>query len=177
MGWTQPYHTYTKESLIEHIKNHSLEKDRILDTHVSGKQFWVLYNHKDGNNYLFIYLLQKGYKENPQWMYKDMDTTCGVYYWDCPKRMVDKAVFSTEHCKDWLKTWQELHSKEHKNKINQWKKLQPNDKFYIGCENPREYIFVREYSKQSIVGRDMKTNNLYRFKKNQVLINIPEQVS
>ena len=174
MGWLFGWNS--KEEIVKHLL-YNFRNCGVIDHSVSGKEMWILYTGNDNNKRLMVCVIEK---QDGRFGYKDNDVSAGPYYYNCPKRMVLQATYDCENSKEWLQEWEKIHSKEAKQEKEVWKKLKQGDKFLrmVG-ESSEECIFVREYSKQSIV-YTIKEGKVFRCKKNVVKlmsVEIEENIS
>jgi len=86
MGWTFSTHPKTaKEAKSELLAELG---DKALDSGGSGNEFYVLLKGENGKSFIVLFLLQS---VNNSVGYKDMDETAYPFYYNCPKRILDKA--------------------------------------------------------------------------------------
>lgn len=121
MGWwSRPDYKPSdwKAELMEEFKKNSFVS--ILDhkTTCFGKRWWILFETKDGGRFIALYLFERF---RSGWGYKDMDESCGPYFYDCPMSLLKRTTAPTnEWSANWRSEVQRYHI-ERKTKRNQEK--------------------------------------------------------
>lgn len=105
MGWTYSQNWTSKEAIISHCIDWG-DKFTTLEHSVKGGRLWVLLQYNEGDKkgdvFVALYLLQK---DGSEWGYKDMDDTCGPYYYDCPISFINRTVDSGRALKSNTTAW------------------------------------------------------------------------
>ena len=112
MGWTSYHATHYKNGRIDR----KAEIDAMWNDDSSGK-FIVLKSSMKGSTYYgaikqkntekvfaVVFLTSTDMKDYFNFSYKDMDETCGPYYFDCPKGILDLLTpTDSEYANAWRK--------------------------------------------------------------------------
>lgn len=112
MGWTSYHATHYKNGRIDR----KAEIDAMWNDDSSGK-FAVLKSSMKGSTYYgaikqkntekvfaVVFLTSTDMKDYFNFSYKDMDETCGPYYYDCPKGILDLLTpTDSEYANAWRK--------------------------------------------------------------------------
>jgi len=85
----------TKTDIIEEIK--ADYRDRVLDSHVKGNEFWAAIRCQD-TVIIALFLLVA---DSSGWGYKPMDETAGPYYYGCPVGWFAKYPTTNETALAW----------------------------------------------------------------------------
>lgn len=122
MGWTSCSYWASKADAVKEVTSasHWGENFNTLKTSTKGKCFWVLAEYKQGEKqgmkFIALFVIEKSEGE---WMYKDMDESCGPCYYNCPLLFIAIAKESNDEPGGYAKTWREKVIKFHKDaKIN-----------------------------------------------------------
>jgi len=105
MGWTFPYTTPTRESLVQHLRRPERfgEKFELVRTCASGSHHWYLIRERaTGLHWIGLDLLQGS--RGAGWGYKDLDETVGPCAVDCPLAYLDAPHAERE---GWAAQWRE----------------------------------------------------------------------
>jgi hypothetical protein len=96
MGWLFPYHTYSRRTLInERIEGweHNGNKAVVLKHCMKGNNLWKLieltYSTGDKIRFIALDMLRKS---DGVWGYKDLDESCGPYYYNCPLGYIEQCT-------------------------------------------------------------------------------------
>jgi hypothetical protein len=107
MGWTYGSDWTSKQEIVDHCIDWG-DKFTKLDHAVRGNHLWVLIQYGEGDRkgdvFVALYLLQKDGRE---WGYKDMDDTCGPYYYDCPLSYIKRTIESGRTPRQTTLEWHE----------------------------------------------------------------------
>lgn len=107
MGWTFPYHTYNRKTLIqERITTFKSEKFvvEVVRHCVRGNNLWKLMQvtRQDGSVERFIALDLMSKAGGETWGYKDLEDSCGPCYYNCPLSYVEACTAtSSEYATKW----------------------------------------------------------------------------
>lgn len=110
MGWLFPYHTTTKEILVQDLINPKRLSDASpweLQAHsLRGNNLWLLYRHKTKPMHLIGLDLIAYDKTSGTYGHKDMDESVHPYYYDCPKSWL-KIVAGEEAPSEGSQKWRD----------------------------------------------------------------------
>ena len=108
MGWTFPFHTHTKESIVEDIleRGNSSREDNpykwsVVKHALRGNHLWTVERREkkddpnDVHQFIVLYLLQF-HREDKVYGYKDIEASMGPYDCDCPVKFLDLV---SDNCK------------------------------------------------------------------------------
>ncbi len=104
MGWTFPYDTPTRKSIVEDIMgsyNRPTEGWHILDQRSTcyGRHLWLAIQNPGGSKLVCLFLLQKS---DGLWGYKAVDESMGPCYYDCPQSVIDAAgPTESKYAQEW----------------------------------------------------------------------------
>ena len=94
MGWTFVY-GFDKQDMVKELLTET-ETAKVIDHSLRGSRLWVALSvgkEGDRNPVIALFLLAKdGYSYG----YKDMDETCGPFYYDCPLKLLKAAPDSSK---------------------------------------------------------------------------------
>lgn len=169
MGWTFSYNWQQKKDIVEHCLDFG-ENYKVLKHSVKGNHLWVLAQHikdnKPGVMFIALFLLSKSQGE---WGYKDLDDTCGPYYYDCPISYVKAVKESGRELSKTSSEWMEKVEQHHTivaEKRKKSKALKPGDKVnFQGVI----YQLIKKYGgRYGWEVRSMQDHGIYRMKAKQV---------
>lgn len=130
MGWTFEYHPSEKKNFVEgRLKGWSGENVKVEFLHhtVVGNHLWKVAVHTDLHTgvvekFIALDLLQK-YKGC--WGYKDLEASCGLYYYDCPLKFLKMVPVENQV---WMDSVLAYHAKK---KSVQTKKIEAGKTYKI----------------------------------------------
>jgi hypothetical protein len=129
-----------------------------------GKWFKCIRTIKETNqsNLILIVVLMKRYGD--EIMYKEMDTGCHPFYYDCPKGWINEFVPETENEINWkakaIEYWE--NKGKHSGALELGKVYKVSGKWMR---------VMRKYTKVQWVGTDLATGQIYRFSKKNIDFN------
>ena len=110
MGWLFPYHTTTKEILVQDLIRPSRLTESApwtLQAHsLRDSRLWLLYRHKTKPMHLIGLDLIAYDKTSGTYGHKDMDESVHPYYYDCPKSWL-KIVAGEEAPSEGSQKWRD----------------------------------------------------------------------
>lgn len=127
MGWTSSYNWQSKKDVIEEVTSsvHWGKKFNILNQSLRGNNLWVLVEYAEGdrkgNQFISLFLLSK-FDEG--YAYKDLDESCGPYYYNCPLSFIKSAEIAGGYLSETAKDWREKVKSFHKQQSEKRQKAQ-----------------------------------------------------
>lgn len=135
MGWSSMHATNYKngkidrKAEIDNLLNYNNEKikDTVLKSSMVGKVYYAAVERLNKDTgirevWAAIFLTATNQKDYFNFSYKDMDETCGPYYYDCPKGILDLLTETENECA--LK-WRKACRENAKRKKASWLKNLP----------------------------------------------------
>jgi hypothetical protein len=97
MGWTYPYETPTRESLIAYLRRPERfgDKFELVTACAKGNHHWYLLRVKATRLHVIGLDLMQGTRGEPSWGYKDMDESVAPFYYDVPITYLDAPADET----------------------------------------------------------------------------------
>ena len=120
MGWTYPYETSTRESLIAYLRRPERfgGKLELVRSCVKGNHHWYLLRIKATRLHVIGLDLMQGTRGEASWGYKDMDESVAPFYYDVPISYLDAPADETVgSAAEWRACVRRYHV-EQKQKIN-----------------------------------------------------------
>jgi hypothetical protein len=97
MGWTYPYTTPTRDSLIAYLRRPERFGDKLelIAATAKGSHHWYLLRIKATGLHVIGLDLMQGTRGEASWGYKDMDESVAPYYYDVPITYLDAPADET----------------------------------------------------------------------------------
>lgn len=158
MGYLVPY-GYSKADVVKEVTSGS-------DAYsVYGSEVYALHTDaKTGKKFIAVILVKK---IDGHYGYKYMTETDGPYYYNCPKNILDKSEMTDERSTKWRNLCLEAKGKKLVSK-NLLENLIIGKEKMFSC-NGRNAKFISTFSKGYIVGKDVESGMVYRYKKGSIL--------
>ena len=95
MGWTSIYSNLNNKEFVKHY----LTDPRVIDTAIVGNEVYQLAMTGDKQNlYIRVTILSR---KDGQVFYKDMDESCGPFYYKCPARILNRSTQNDPRSIEW----------------------------------------------------------------------------
>ena len=109
MGWTFPYHTHTRKSLIDDILCDYNTEHFTCHAHAcAGNVLWmVIENRTHHDKFIACYLLRR----SGTWGYKDMTESMGPCYYTCPLKYLDMVPCPGGYATAWREKVRARHAR------------------------------------------------------------------
>lgn len=118
MGWSYPYATPTRESLIAYLRRPERFGDKLelVTACAKGNHHWYLLRIKSTRLHVIGLDLMQGTRGEASWGYKDMDESVAPFYYDVPISYLDAPADETVgSTAEWRARVRQYHA-EQKNK-------------------------------------------------------------
>jgi hypothetical protein len=106
MGWTgTTYNGNKKETFINYIKNmirYNSKKYELLGITLNGNVGWSIIKNVETNSNFILCTLIKTFKSQNEICFKDMDTACHPFYYNCPYKFVKQIHIQYQNDIEWL---------------------------------------------------------------------------
>jgi len=161
MGWTT---SFNWDSAAD-VKRDLLRTDtwgngyEILDHASYGSEFYMAVKKPCGEVFIAVYLV-KGHIDGyggTEWGYKDMDSSCFPYYFNCPEKLLKLSTVTDDNSIKWIEECRK--KRKHKSTVKKFlTSLKAGDKIMI---DGREYKFHFFHKGQPCLSIDNGT--IYRY--------------
>lgn len=99
MGWLCHSGNYSSVKDYADCEITGSEKHKLLERSVYGKEVYSLFeNVETGMRYIALHLVTRGEGE---WCRKDMDESCGPYYYNCPEYILVQSTVTHPTAVEW----------------------------------------------------------------------------
>lgn len=158
MGYLVPY-GYSKADVVKEVTKGS-------DAYsVYGNEVYALHTDSDTGKKFIAVILLKRFDGN--YGYKFMSESDEPYYYNCPKNILDKSEMTDEGSTKWRNLCLEAKGKKAVSKNLLESLIIGKEKMFSA--NGRNAEFISTFSKGYIVGKDVESGMVYRYKKNSIL--------
>lgn len=182
MGWTVPYHTHSRDQLVEWLlrEQNNTGHCEIIDHARRGNALYAVFQHRPAQyRFIVVFLLQGPAPASRRggdhaWGYKDMDESMGPYHYDCPERLLRQSDVDDANAVEWREACRR-HRRERAQLCQLAKACQPGDRIQLKAGFSREgpltiaVIFVRTHTATFFIGKDLE-GKLWRYRWNNVVI-------
>lgn len=115
MGWTYPYETTTRESLVSYLRRPQRFGDKLelVQACTKGNRHWYLVRVKETGLHFIGLDLMQGTRGESSWGYKDMDESVAPFYYDVPITYLDAPTDeSVGHTAEWRARVRRYHAEQ-----------------------------------------------------------------
>ncbi len=156
MGWSFSCNDTGRKAHIESLTDQRhFSSGYVPITHrVVGNHIWQLVQRPDGTKYIALDLIAK--ERGGGWGYKSLDEDWGLYHYDCPATLLDKAdPPATPNAEAWRAKVYE-HADRQKRLRREMKTLKPGTVIVVG---PCQYTLLEDLGRSGWRARDLGGHN------------------
>lgn len=153
----------SKEILTECVWENEIYKSILISKRVTNTGLWTLQTITTGDVQYHVLTFHKMSTYKGQWWVKSMTIDSGPFYYDCPKKLVEKwlKLRNNVFYNDWESQWYEKW-KNFEHLWDQIRELKHGDQVIVGSRNVT-FKYWYNNKVRNFVGIDNDTNTLYRW--------------
>ena len=176
MGWSVPYHTHSRDELVDWLLQHQNEPGHceIIDHSRRSNVLYALFRHVSKRYRFIVAFLLEGPSPDARragdrsWGYKDIDESSGPRVYDCPERLLRQSDAQDTNAIAWREACRrERREQAERRRLS--KACRPGDRLrYRACWNQDgsligTVIFVHHHTSTFFVGKDLE-GKLWRYR-------------
>jgi len=174
MGWTF-CRNWTRKTLIDYLLSPEYNGNtfKVIAHTCTGNNLWVVFERTPEKEkpyrFIALYLMQNG-GDGHGWGYKDMDESCGPYFYNCPLSYLELATPTheiSEHGIEWRENVKRYWERK-KNAAAMVKGMKQGEEFKSEMSG-KTFFFLRDYSRGYILAENAD-GKLFRVKKDDIIL-------
>ena len=182
MGWTVPYHTHSRDQLVDWLLHHQNEPGHceIIDHSRRGNVLYTVFRHIPKQYRFIVVFLLEGPSPAARragdraWGYKDMDESMGPGVCDCPERLLRQSDVQTPNAVEWREACRrERRERAERRQLSKTCRCGDRLRYKAGWTQEGQLtgtvIFMRHHSATFFVGKDLE-GKLWRYRWSSIVI-------